>query len=135
MDDRPATIRDVMTADVRTLREATPVEDALDLLITHHISGAPVVDDRGRLVGVITEADLLKLFWEHQARTVGEVMTRNPESFHVDAPLSEVVDCLMTHHFRRVLIRDQDNVCVGLISRSDLMPSILANLKARRARG
>jgi CBS domain-containing protein len=73
---------------------------------------------------------VLKLFYESDAKTVDSVMTRNPTVIDVDAHLVEVFDCLMANDFRRVLIHDRQKL-VGLISRADLMPSILAALAER----
>ncbi|MCP3992504.1 MAG: CBS domain-containing protein, partial [Actinomycetia bacterium] len=54
-----SSIRDVMTADVVAFQQEMPVEEALRLLIDRRISGAPVVDDDRRIVGVLSEVDLL----------------------------------------------------------------------------
>ncbi len=107
------------------------MREALELLIEHEISGLPVVDPDGRIVGVLTEKDLLKLFSEPRARTVGSVMTRIPMTIDVDEPLVEVLDCLMTYDFRRVLIQEQGKL-VGVVSRADLMPAILSMLVERQ---
>ncbi len=127
-------IRDIMTHDVIAFPESLPLEDALQSLIDNHISGAPVIDDQQRIVGVLSEADLLTLFWEKDAVSVGDIMTKQPRMFHVDAKVVEVLDCLMSNSFRRVLIHDDEQRCVGLVSRADLMPSVLSNLLERRAR-
>src|SRR5688500_11007765 len=52
-------VRDLMTPDVVTVRPATPIKDAARLLVEHRISGMPVVDDGGQIVGVVSEGDLL----------------------------------------------------------------------------
>ena len=52
-------VRDLMTPDVVTVRPATPIKDAARLLVEHRISGMPVVHDGGRVVGVVSEGDLL----------------------------------------------------------------------------
>lgn len=126
-----ATIREVMTPEPITVQPGSPVREALELLIEHEISGLPVVDPDGRIVGVLTEKDLLKLFSEPRARTVGSVMTRIPMTIDVDEPLVEVLDCLMTYDFRRVLIQEQGKL-VGVVSRADLMPAILSMLVERQ---
>ncbi|MCS7236628.1 MAG: CBS domain-containing protein, partial [Armatimonadota bacterium] len=51
--------RDVMTSPVVTVQPDTPVKEVARILLTHHISGVPVVDEQGKLVGILTEADLL----------------------------------------------------------------------------
>ena len=124
------TVRMLMTADdLVAVGPETPLTEAAQLLIRHRITGLPVIDADGRIVGVITEFDLIRTAAEPHVpwRTVRQLMTPNPTTIHVDAPLSEVFDCLMTHTFRRVLIEDGGRL-VGLISRSDLMPTILDHL-------
>jgi CBS domain-containing protein len=125
-----ATIREIMTPQPITVGPDSRVKRALELLIEHEISGLPVVDRDGRIVGILSEKDLLKLFSEPRAGTVGSVMTRVAMTFDVDAPLVDVIDCLMTYDFRRVLIHEQGKL-VGVVSRADLMPAILSALADR----
>ena len=124
------TIRENMRSRPIAIRRDEPLRRALELLIENNISGLPVVDDQDQLVGVLSEKDLLKIFYESDVHTVESVMTRNPISISVDAPLVDVVDCLMANDFRRVFIHDHEKL-VGLISRADLMPMILKGLLAR----
>ena len=125
------TIYSVMTREVISFREATFITDALELLIEHRISGAPVVDEHNHIVGVVSEADLISLFWRTDAKVVADVMTRDPTSFSVDGPLVDVVDCLMVNDFRRVFVHDGAGRMVGLVSRADLMPALLEELLRR----
>jgi CBS domain-containing protein len=124
------TIRDVMRNEPVVVHPEDSVHHALELLIDHDISGLPVTGSNGDIVGVLTEKDLMKAFYEPAARTVGALMTKDPTTISVDAPLVDVVDCLMANDFRRVLIHDQHKL-VGLISRADLMPPILESLLDR----
>jgi CBS domain-containing protein len=128
-----ATIREIMQTESITVRPDSPVTLALQLLIDHGISGLPVVDADERIVGVLSEKDLLKVFYEKDVETVAGVMTSNPITVPVDAPLVDVFDCLMANDFRRVLVHEQGRL-VGLVSRADLMPTILAAL-LERSRG
>ena len=57
-------ISDIMTHNVLTLNQDTPIEDAANLMVTHKIGGVPVVDDNGKVVGVITETDIFRAFVE-----------------------------------------------------------------------
>jgi CBS domain-containing protein len=124
------TIRDVMQSSLIVIRSDQSLHRALELLIENNISGLPVVDNEGQLVGVLSEKDLLKIFYEPDAHSVQSVMTLSPISISVDAELVEVVDCLMANDFRRVFIHDGVKL-VGLVSRADLMPSILKALAER----
>ena len=124
------TIREVMQPDPIQIRPDAPLHGALELLVENQISGLPVVDRTGRLIGVLTEKDLLGIFHEPNAGTVESLMSRDPVSLSVDDPLVDVVDQLMANDFRRVFIHEEGKL-VGLISRSDLMPAILDVLLER----
>ncbi len=124
------TIRDVMRAELIVVQPEDSIHRALELLIEHDISGLPVTNADGRIVGVLSEKDVLKVFYEPEADTVEAVMTKNPTTISIEAPLVAVFDCLMANDFRRVLIHDQHKL-VGLISRADLMPPILEALIER----
>jgi acetoin utilization protein AcuB len=57
-------ISDIMTHNVLTINQDTPIEDAANLMVTHKIGGVPIVDDSGKVVGVITETDIFRAFVE-----------------------------------------------------------------------
>jgi CBS domain-containing protein len=124
------TIRDVMQPDPIKIRLDGSVQSALEMLIENKISGLPVVDESDRLVGALTEKDLLTIFFEADRQTVESLMSRDPVSFSVDDPLVDAVDMLMASDFRRVFVHE-DGKLAGLISRSDLMPAILEALLER----
>ena len=121
-----------MTDRVFSVNPSSPVADALDELIQRNVSGLPVLDERGHIVGVVSEKDMLQLFYEDRA-TVSEIMTREPVAVAVDEPLHEIIDIMMTNDFRRVLVHDGTGKLVGLVSRRDVMPAVLEALRARRA--
>ncbi len=124
-------IRSIMTSDVRTVRPETSAKEALQLLVDHHISGLAVVDESNKIVGVLSEKDLLGVFSSTERNIkVASLMTPKPVMCSVDASLVDVFDCLMSHDFRRVLIHEKKKL-VGLISRSDLMPVVLEVLLDR----
>jgi len=127
------TIREIMQSEPITVRPESSIRRALELLIDHGISGLPVVDADDRIVGVLSEKDLLKVFYENRIDTVEAVMTPDPITISVDAPLVDVLDCLMAFDFRRVLVHEHGKLA-GLVSRADLMPTILATLLERAPR-
>jgi len=124
--------QDVMTAHLYTVMADTPIPDAIELLIEHRISGLPVVDAQQRLLGMLTEKDMLRVLYEEpgHVRTVSDLMTRELRTFQTDDPLEIVADCLMANHFRRVPVLSGDKL-VGLISRADLMATILEEARER----
>jgi CBS domain-containing protein len=128
-------VRDVMEARPVTVGPECPLRQALALMIEHRISGVPVVDADGFIVGALNEGDLLKVFWERDATSVASVMTRDPVTIPVDTALVDVVDRLMSSDFRRVLVHDRGRL-VGVITRAHLMPTILEVVDEQlRARG
>ena len=124
------TIRDVMQPDPIKIHREDALRRALELLVENQISGLPVVDDAGRLVGVLSEKDLLKIFYEPDAHSVESVMTPRLVPDEEQRQTANVVDSLMANDFRRIFIHEGEKL-VGLISRSDLMPAILEALIER----
>lgn len=72
-------IRDLMTSDVMVVRTDTPVKEAAELLLAHRVSGAPVVDASGALVGVVSELDFVRR-WRSRgtSRSQGDACRTNP---------------------------------------------------------
>lgn len=124
------TASDVMQKRPITVRPESPLDIALALMLENRISGVPVVDAEGLIVGALNESDLLKIFYEPGATDVASVMTRDPVAIPVDASLTDVVDQLMASDFRRVLVH-ADGRLVGIITRSHLIPTILEALEER----
>ncbi|HKJ00292.1 MAG TPA: CBS domain-containing protein [bacterium] len=125
-------VRELMRREVITVLEDTPLQEAVALLIQHRISGLPVVNRAGELVGLITEKDVMRLLHEEPGActTVRDLMTTKVRAFQADDDLELVTDCLLANHFRRVPILEGRKL-VGLISRADLMPTVLALAQER----
>jgi CBS domain-containing protein len=138
--------RDVMSSPVITLRPDVPAHAAAALLVSHGFTAAPVVDGEHRVVGIATEADLVRgrivpEGWtvdEQPEPTVVEVMTPSPTVMPPDADLADVVALMLDLGIRSIPIVD-DGVLVGVVSRRDVL-RVVANreLKSddvRRRRG
>jgi CBS domain-containing protein len=126
--------RDIMTQPALTVTPETSMVDVARLLLTHDITGIPVVDDQMTLLGIITEKDVLDLFEVIQYgdnRTVSSSMSRDVISFGLDDEIDDIRHCLHENSFRRVPIVSDGKV-VGIISRHDL---IIHMLKARQKHG
>ncbi len=146
---------DVMVRDVITVRSDTDVGDAIKLLIEHDISALPVVDSRGHLIGIISEADLIhrvelgtekhRPWWleavtgatalaedfaKSHGKKVEELMTTDVVSANEDTPLSEVAALLERRRIKRVPIVRHGKL-VGVVSRSNLIQA-LASIVARQ---
>jgi CBS domain-containing protein len=118
----------VMTCGLLTVRRNTPVYTAMELIANGNITGLPVVDDSMKLVGIVSEKDLLKLLCDPNARPglVQDYMTRDIVSFDFDDSLFEVCHCLINNNFRRVPILNKGRL-TGIISRRDIIIYIMEN--------
>ncbi|MFA4835984.1 MAG: CBS domain-containing protein [Dehalococcoidia bacterium] len=116
------TARDIMTRTVITTKEDMVLTDVIKLLLRWHISGVPIVDDDGKLVGIITEHDVVNsaLSGNASSTTAGEVMTREVETYSPDTLVVEVINHFATHRVRRVPIVEEGKV-IGIISRRDII--------------
>lgn len=146
--------RDVMTTDVVTVTPETPVEEVAKLLLARRISGVPVVDANGRLVGILTEGDLMRRpeieterhrsWWlrlfadprgaaEEYVRSRGiradDVMTRQVVTVTEDTSLSEIAELLEGHRIKRVPVVRGGRV-VGIVSRANLLHALVARREA-----
>src|SRR5262245_51947300 len=147
---------DVMVRDVVTVSPDTEVAAAVQLLVEHDVSALPVVDGDGHVVGVISEADLIRReeigtdkhrpwwiealtpgstladeFAKSHGRRVSELMSTGVVSVSEDAPLAEVAGLLEKHRIKRVPIL-RDGKLVGIVSRANLIQA-LASAQAHAA--
>jgi CBS domain-containing protein len=153
---------DIMTTDVITVDPDMTVQALAKLLAERGISGAPVVDKSGRLVGVVSEGDLLhraeigtarrhrvrrRSWWlDHFAsdaardyvkshgRTVNDIMTHNAVTVTEDADIAEVAALLEARRIKRVPVRRGDKV-IGIISRANIVRAVGATKGAPPRQG
>ncbi len=112
-------VREVMTADVVSVREDSSVEDAARRMARHRISGLPVMNQAGALVGLVTEYDMIA----KEGHSVADIMSRSVISVSPDTDVEEVAHLLTNQRIRRVPVLDGDQL-VGIVSRSDLVRQI-----------
>jgi len=110
------TVSQILTQDVVTVSPDMAVENAARMLFTQSISGMPVVDADGRLVGVVTEFDIIA----KEGRTVGEIMTSDVVTVSEDTDAETVAQILISRRVRRVPVV-RDGIVIGIVSRSDLV--------------
>ena len=117
---------DIMTTNVITAQKDMVLTDVIALLLRWHISAMPVVDDEDRIVGIVSEIDLVNLTFDGNARdtTVEEVMVTDIVSFSPDTELADLVQSFSKKHLRRVPIIDKGKV-VGIVSRRDILRELL----------
>jgi len=144
------TAKSIMSAPVVTIRPELAVRDAVRLMLDRHISGLPVVDAEGRLVGIVTEADLLakeaqppvseplvgwfgrslwleRLVTGHrkvEGRTVGEVMTHNVVTAEEETPVHILAARMMRYGVNRLPIVRAGQVA-GIVTRADVLKVFL----------
>lgn len=136
--------QDVMTTTVVTVAPDTPVTEIAQLLVERQISAVPVVSDDGRLLGIVSEGDLIhglgqegakrswwldllaspqsraKAYLKGRGRLASDVMTRSIISVAPDTPLPEIARLLEARRIKRVPVL-RDGALVGVVSRADLL--------------
>jgi CBS-domain-containing membrane protein len=113
-------VSEIMTPNVLSVTDDAPVRDVARMLDRHRISGVPVCDGEGHMVGLVTEFDLIA---KPEARTAGEVMTRDVISVMEGTSVDEVRFLLVNRRIKRVPVL-RGNRLVGIVSRADLVREI-----------
>jgi CBS domain-containing protein len=145
-------VSEVMTTPVRSVSTTTPLQEAVQLMSEHHISGLAVVDEAGALVGELTEQDLMvresgfdagpyvmlldaviylrnPLNWDKEVHqvlgsTVGEVMSRNPHHCNPEIQLPAAARQLHDRSTQRLFVLDAANKPVGVLTRGDVVRAL-----------
>lgn len=122
------TARDIMSESVLTISPDSSVQDAIELMLRKNISGLPVVDSQGQVVGIITEFALLAMAYDVDVRQekIRKHMTTEVISVSPDDPLRKVADTCIIRRVRRVAVVEGGRV-LGLISRRDVLKAIYEN--------
>ena len=140
--------QDIMTWPVISITPDAPVQSAIRLMLQHRISGVPVVEKDGRLVGMLTEGDLLRRsetgterrrprwlefllgpgrlageYTHTHGRKVEEIMTADPIVIDDQLPVQDVVEVMEKNHIKRVPVM-RGNVMVGILSRANLVQAL-----------
>ena len=119
-----------MTAQLVTFRPDQHVLDAVRVLVTKRISGAPVLDQFGNLVGVLTEQDCLKIALEagynqSPGGKVREYMSTGIHTLDIDTPVVEIAQVFLNKPFRRYPVMEQGRL-VGIVSRRNVLEALEA---------
>jgi len=125
------TAKQLMNTGVITISPDEDVYEAMRMMALNNVTGLPVIDDDGTLLGIITEKDILVLLWnsledlnmDRPVGTVGQFMTRHVVCFGPEDSLADIAECLSTNDFRRVPIL-YDGKLIGIISRKDVIRHI-----------
>ena len=149
--------RDVMTTAVISASPEMSVQETAKLLVEHSISAVPVIDADGKLIGIVSEGDLVhrveigtharrRSWWlellassrdlaseyvKEHAQTVKDLMTVDVVTVAEDTPLSEVAELLERHRIKRVPVVDNGKMA-GLVSRADLVRALASDTHDER---
>lgn len=116
----PLRVRDIMTRVVTTVPPSMPVQQVAALLSERHLAGVPVVDDAGRVLGMVSEVDLIG----REGATAGDIMSRQVTSVAEDTDVEEVARLFVNQRLRRLPVV-ADGRLVGIVTRADLLRGIL----------
>ena len=119
--------RDIMNTNVVSVKKDTPIFEAVKLLVEHNISGLPVVKDDMTLVGLLSEKDVVDLFYESEKaenKTVNDYMTDPAVHFEENSALVNICDFLIKNIFRRVPVTSEGKL-IGIISVKDVLNLVL----------
>jgi CBS domain-containing protein len=119
--------KDVMNRIVTAAKKKTIGRDLAVKLLSGMYSGLPVVDDDGKVIGVVSEFDLLKAINDGKTLeqiTAEDIMSKNLISVSEDTPMDDVIEIMAKHNIIRVPVIRNDNL-VGIISRCDILNSII----------
>ena len=134
-------VADVMNKDVVVVSPRMPLKEVARVLVNHHFSGVPVVDDDGKVLGVVSEADILakerapggatSVFgralesetWadKHDARDAGHAMTAPAVTIDPLRSVSEAAASMLDRGVNRLPVVDADGKLVGIVTRADLV--------------
>lgn len=132
---KPQRAADLMTPNPITLHESASLARAAAVMNDHNLKRLPVVDDAGRLVGMVSRLDLLQTVAERVRQrpeqplklpqgapaTVGELMIADVPTVYRDTPLAETLERLLETEKRRVVVIDEDRRVVGIITDGDVL--------------
>jgi CBS domain-containing protein len=122
-------VQDYMATGLVTFHPETDLFEAINSLLRYKISGAPVTNGQGELVGLISEVDCLKAILtltyheEEVGGSVADCMTKNVETINYDANIIEVANIFIDKGRRRLPVT-RDGKLVGQISRSDILRAV-----------
>jgi CBS-domain-containing membrane protein len=118
---------DLMTTEVIAVSRDTGLREAARLMFRNRVSGLPITEPDGTLIGIITEADFLRLEVERQegardqVATVGEVMSIGVVTIRPEMEIYEAAKIMAVQEVKRLPVVDDDNRLLGVISRADIV--------------
>lgn len=111
--------KDIMTRDVITVSPTTTIKNLAKILIQNQISGAPVADKRGKILGVVSKADIVA----KRGKQVKAIMSKRVVGITKETPVEEIAALMTTHKVKRLPVMHGEEL-VGIVSRTDIVGTI-----------
>ncbi len=111
--------KDIMTKDVITVSPIITVKNLAKILMQNQISGAPVTDKKGKILGVVSEADIVA----KKGKQVKDIMSKNVVGVTDDTPVEKIANVMTTHKINRLPVMRGEKL-VGIVSRADIVGAI-----------
>ncbi len=128
-------VAEVMQSNLRVMKGTDSIGEAISLLAESHVSGVPILDEHGRLVGVLSSSDILNLLAEHQdaeshekifdETQVRDVMTPRPQTINPGATVKDAAQRMLYLEVHRLFVEDEGRL-VGVITTTDLVRAVVA---------
>jgi CBS domain-containing protein len=138
--------KDIMNPDVVSVTPGTPLKEVAEIMGRHSISGVPVVDEGRKVAGIISEKDFLSrmgmqknitfmgvvakcllgdgcMAVDIRGKSAGDIMTAPAISVHEDTSIMEIDNLLRKHRINRVPVLNKNDKLIGIVTRTDLLPS------------
>ena len=111
--------KDVMTRDIITVSPSTNVKNLAMILIKNQISGAPVANRDGTILGIVSEADIVG----KKGKNAKAIMSKKVITVDQDASVEEIAQLMLTHAIKRLPVMDGGKL-IGIVSRADIVNAI-----------
>jgi len=111
--------RDIMTRDVITVMPSMTIKQLANALIKNQVSGAPVNNNKGKIIGIVSEADIVA----KKGKDVKSIMSKKIVSIDEETSVEQIAHLMTTHHVKRVPVMRGDQL-VGIVSRADIVSAI-----------
>jgi CBS domain-containing protein len=111
--------KDIMTREIITVDVSTSIKNLAKLLVRQQISGAPVMDKKGQIVGVVSEADIVA----KKGKQVKDIMSKKVVAIGEETPVKKIASLMATHKINRLPVMRR-NELVGIVSRADIVGAI-----------
>ena len=143
-------VRDVMSKNVLSITKYESIMRVADILTENNISGLPVVDKENKVVGIISQADILSMVGVSREHTfkdllkymlgerlperrlgdhVGDIMTSPALTIKPDMNIAEAVKMMEEKRIRRLTVVDEKNTLIGILTRADILKAVIKKIK------